>query len=137
MPRLSANIRMMMLFRMVPKKVLIPNTKAHSSLVSDEAIWKLIRQKEKLTIREVSVKEQKCLQQLLRKRTAHHILTHSRGYRHQELVEAPEENVGNIADPDVVCGAHEKQQSRLDCCDHSNDQLGPQIPLNFHKASSE
>lgn len=45
-PRLSANIRMMMLFRMVPKKVLIPNTKAHSSLVSDEAIWKLWRQKE-------------------------------------------------------------------------------------------
>lgn len=30
---------------MVPKKVLIPNTKEHSSLVSDEAIWKLQREK--------------------------------------------------------------------------------------------
>lgn len=65
------------------------------------------------------------------------ILTDSRGYRHQELVESPEENVGNVADPDVVCGVHEKQQSRLHCCDHGNDQLGPQIPLDFHKASRE
>lgn len=32
-----------MLFRMVPRKVLMPNTKAHSSLVSDEAIWNLKR----------------------------------------------------------------------------------------------
>lgn len=53
-PRLSANIRIMMLFRMVPKKVLIPNTKAHSSLVRDEAIWKLRRQKGKQTLQEVS-----------------------------------------------------------------------------------
>lgn len=43
-PRLSANIRIMMVFRMVDKKVLIPNTKAHSSLVREEAIWKLRRQ---------------------------------------------------------------------------------------------
>lgn len=136
-PRLSANIRMMMLFRMVPKKVLIPNTKAHSSFVSDEAIWNLGRPKEEWTLKEVSVAKQKCCQQSLLKQTLNHILTDSRGYRHQELVESPEENVGNVADPDVVCGAHEKQQSCLDCCDHSNDQLGPQIPLNFHKASSK
>lgn len=70
-------------------------------------------------------------------KTLNRILTDSRGYRHQELVESSEENVGNVADPDVVCGAHEKQQSRLYGGDHSNDQLGPQIPRNFHKTSSE
>lgn len=40
-PLLSENIRLMMLFSMVPRKVLMPNTSAQSSLVSDEAIWKL------------------------------------------------------------------------------------------------
>lgn len=49
-PRLSANIRIMMLFRMVAKKVLIPNTKAHSSLVREEAIWKLRRRKEDASV---------------------------------------------------------------------------------------
>lgn len=49
-PRLSANIRIMRLFRMVAKKVLIPNTKAHSSLVREEAIWKLRRPKEDASV---------------------------------------------------------------------------------------
>lgn len=61
---------MMMLFRMVPKKVLIPNTKAHSSLVRDEAIWKLRKQKGKQTLQEVSVgkntnRNVKCLNHIL------------------------------------------------------------------------
>ncbi len=34
---------------MVPKKVLMPNTKAQSSLVSDEAIWKLQGEDELIT----------------------------------------------------------------------------------------
>lgn len=139
-PRLSANIRMMMLFRMVPKKVLIPNTRAHSSLVSEDAIWKLRRQKEEQTHEEVSAeKKNKPFQPSLIKwkLTRSYFNGHSRGYGHQELVKSPEENVGNVADPDVVCGAHEKEQSRLRCCDHSDDQLGPQIPTNFHKPSSE
>jgi hypothetical protein len=34
-------MRVMMVFTMVPRKVLIPNTNAHNSLVRDEAIWKL------------------------------------------------------------------------------------------------
>ena len=38
---MSVKIRLMMLFNMVPRKVFMPNTSAQSSLVSDEAIWKL------------------------------------------------------------------------------------------------
>lgn len=62
---------------------------------------------------------------------------HSRGYGHQELVESPEEDVGDVADPDVFCGAHEKEQPRLQRRDPSDDQLGPQVPANFHEASGE
>lgn len=62
---------------------------------------------------------------------------HSRGNGHQKLVEASEEDVGHVADPDVVRGAHEEQQTRLHCRDHTDDQLGPDVPTDFHKASDE
>lgn len=47
-------------------------------------------------------------------------LQYSRSNRNQELVETSEEDIGYITDPDVGGGAHEKQQTRLNCSDHPN-----------------
>lgn len=45
-PRLSAIMRVMMDLKMVPRNVLTPNTRAHSSLVSEDAIWNLENESE-------------------------------------------------------------------------------------------
>ena len=66
-----------------------------------------------------------------------HVILHSRGDGHQELVEAPEEDVGCIAEPDVVSVDHEEQQACLQCCDHCDHQLRPDVPPNFCKACCE
>lgn len=59
---------------------------------------------------------------------------HSRGDGNQELVEASEEDVGPVAQPNVVCPDHKEQQTGLNSCDNGDDQLGPDIPADFHKA---
>ena len=53
------------------------------------------------------------------------MLRHSRGDRHQELVEASEKDIGSVADPNVVCGAHDKQETRLQRCYNTDYQFGP------------
>lgn len=123
-PLLSEKIRLMMLFRMVPRKVLMPNTKAQSSLVSDDAIWKLHIQS--------PPHHQTRRGWPWATWYANMTAAHSHGNGHQELVEAPEEYVGHVTDPDVVSGAHEQQQASLHCCDHTNDKLWPDIPADLN-----
>lgn len=64
-------------------------------------------------------------------------LWHSRCDRHQELVEASEEDVGNITDPDVSGSAHEEQQARLQRRDDADDELRPDVPTDFGKPRHE
>lgn len=63
--------------------------------------------------------------------------SNSHGNRHQELVEAPEEGVGDIADPDVVGEAHEKQEACLQGRDDPDEQLGPEVPADLHETCQE
>lgn len=49
-PLLSATIRVIMVFRIVPKNVFTPNARAHSSLVREEAIWKLTEEESKFSL---------------------------------------------------------------------------------------
>lgn len=103
----------------------MPNTRAHSSLVSDEAIWKLRRRH---GIRN----------DLLDPPTPPDPPSgHSRGDGHEELVEASEQNVGRVADPDVVRVDHEEQQARLQGRDGADHQLGPDLPPDPHEARHE
>lgn len=60
-----------------------------------------------------------------------------RGDGHQELVKTPKEDVGTVTDPDVIRRAHEQQQAGLQGCDGKDDQLGPAVPADLHKACSE
>lgn len=66
-----------------------------------------------------------------------HSTLHSRGNGHQELVEAPEQDVGAVTEPDVVRVDHEQQQTRLQHSDHADDQLGPEVPADFNVAGDE
>lgn len=61
-------------------------------------------------------------------------LQYSRSNRNQELVEASEEDIGQVTHPDVSGGAHEKQQTSLGCSDHSYYQLWPNLPSDLHKS---
>ena len=63
--------------------------------------------------------------------------SNSHGDRHQKLVEAPEKGVGDVADPDVVGGAHEEQEARLQGRDHPDDQLRPEVPADLHETRQE
>lgn len=62
---------------------------------------------------------------------------HLRGNGHQELVEAPEEDVGRVAHPDAVGADHEQQQAALHGRHHGDDQLRPYVPADLHEAGDE
>lgn len=141
-----------MLFSTVPRKVLMPNTRAHSSFVSDEAIWKLWGART-FNILSTALQIQLCQQHtqvyccspvtLFFFNSVHHQLSSTslqyflwdlRGDWHQELVEASEEDVSSVTDPNVVRGPHEEQQARLDRCDNTDNELRPELPANLDKA---
>lgn len=103
----------MMVFSTVAKKVFTPKTRAQSSLEREVAIWKLgktgglVNPWHPAGCWGGSGPQEH----------------HAHGNGHQELVGATEEDVGSIAQPDVGGGVHEQEQSRLECCHHSNHQL--------------
>lgn len=137
----------MIVFSIVPKKVLMPNTSAHISLESDEAIWNLQRCK-RIQSDEVGSHHQGYIttynssqkhkgQGRAGSDRRRLMLQHLRGNGNQELIKTSEEDVRNVANPDVLGCSHYQQQTCLHGRDDTNDELRPNVPTDFKISRNE